>query len=105
METRIDDSVKQRTATHIVETIFGEQAAELSFENDAGFSLFRLVDEEFAAERLEQAKEHYREFGTLPDKGQFPYCELTDGQIVFEGTEAMFSEEELDEKVVRELDD
>lgn len=40
---------------------------------------FRVVDREFAEERLRVAQKHWYEYGELPDKGQFPFVEY-DGQ-------------------------
>lgn len=88
IETKVAQDVKDANATHTYDhdTFNTIHVAKHAEGNNDDVLLMVVADEGFAQERLKTAKKHYREFGELPDKGQFPFINLTNGVLKFTGT-------------------
>lgn len=79
--TVIPDTVKERDGEYGYDCKnFGKiPVCSLDMSNKDGTFFFAITDLELARERLQRAEKHWRDYGTLPDKGQFPYVNY-DGQ-------------------------
>lgn len=74
-DTTIPDVVKERDGEYEYECeTFGKiPVCPLDVGNKDRTLFFAITDLEMARENLRRAEKHWRDYGVLPDKGQFPY--------------------------------
>lgn len=79
--TVIPDVVKERKGEYEYDCVtFGRiPVCSLDVSDKDETLFFAITDLELARERIRMAEKHWRDYGTLPDKGQFPYVNY-DGQ-------------------------
>lgn len=70
----------------------------VQLDDSEDFRRFVIVDPEFVNERLRRANKHLRDYGNLPDKGQFPFMYQDGAKAVYEGTVCFFGSVSEDEK-------
>lgn len=72
----------------------------VKLDDKEDFRRFVIVDSEFVDERLRVADKHLRDYGNLPDKGQFPFMHQDGDKAVYDGTVSFFGSVDENEKSV-----
>lgn len=86
IETKISEEVKECSGEYIYYSdTFGGIEVRPFYEDVEDCVLFQITNEQFAKQRLKRAQKHWRDYGQLPDKGQFPYISYKNGKLVFNG--------------------
>lgn len=89
INTKISGRVRNLEAEYLISVEQFEKrlpVAKSGIADDESSAAFVVVtDVEFAEERLKVAKKHYRDYGEIPDKGQFPYISRENDVLVFTG--------------------
>lgn len=98
-ETKIEDAVLENEPEYLYEDdTFGKIEVGIDSEGENNAYFLVVTDEEFARERLKTAEKHFRDYGELPDKGQFPFTKYDGKQyeLVFHGNLFVLGLEEND---------